>query len=365
MKFQPVTVSAPGKVILFGEHAVVYGEPALAIAVDLRMSVRIRPARTGVSLVNGLPMEEHRNRYVRKAVELFWNGEPLEIHTRSHIPNASGLGSSAAITTAVVGGLMILRGNGDGADVQGSVPEPPSDHPDHGGEHPLPGSTPHPMDRIHDRVAFEKQLALHAFRVECDVQGRSSPTDTSTATHGSGIIINGEAGNTRLWTIEEGGNRWRIDHIDVPPLTMVIGHSRTGANTPIIVSKVRRFVESNRFAQDIIADIGKVTREGIRSLREGNRERLGELMNRNHDLLAILGVNTRGLQAMVDAVRPHCYGAKMTGAGGGGCIIAFTDRPEDAGRAIERAGGRPFVVSTSPEGFRVDRDLTGGGEHRD
>lgn len=313
MSFDPITVSAPGKIILFGEHAVVYGEPALALSIDLRMGVRINPSPDGKNWVNGLSIEEYRNRYVRKAVELFWNGEPLEIMTRSSIPNASGLGSSAAITTAVVGGLMALQGQND-----------------------------------------EETIARNAFQVECGVQGRSSPTDTSTSTHGSGILITREPADSHLWTIEDGSNSWSINHIDVPDLTIVLGHTRTGANTPQLVSMVRRFVDSNRFALDVIKDIGKVTREGIASLKEGNKERLGEHMNRNHDLLAILGINTRGLQTMVDAVQPHCYGAKLTGAGGGGCIIALTDDPHETSKAIERMGGRPFVVKTSALGFHVD-----------
>jgi len=312
MKFEQTLVSAPGKIILFGEHAVVYGEPALALAIDLRMSVMVRPSQDGKNRVNGQSIDEYRNRYVKKAVELFWDGTPLDISTRSSIPNASGLGSSAAITTAMVGALMSIQG-----DIE------------------------------------EEELARNAFQVEYGVQGKSSPTDTSTSTHGSGILLTDEPGENHLWSIESKDSKWSIDHIDVPDLTIVLGHTRMGANTPRLVSMVQRFVESNAFAKDVIHDIGGLTRKGITCIKEGNKEGLGELMNRNHDLLAILGINTRGLQTMVDAVQPYSFGAKLTGAGGGGCIIALTDQPEEAGRAISRMGGRPFVVKTTRQGFQV------------
>jgi len=312
MTIQQTTASAPGKFILFGEHAVVYGQPALALAIDLRMTVKVMESAREMFTVNGRPIEVYKNRYVKKAVDLFWNGPPLEIVTRSDIPNASGLGSSAAITTAMVGVLMGLQGKVD-----------------------------------------EEQLARNAFKVEYGVQGKSSPTDTSISTHGNGILLTEEPRENHLWTIREGKSRWSINHIDVPDLTIVVGHTRTGANTARQVAMVRRFVESNTFAQDIIKEIGKITLEGAECLKKGKKERLGELMNRNHDLLAILGINTKELQDMVDKVQSHSYGAKLTGAGGGGCIIALTDETEKVSQIVERIGGRPYVVKTTKQGFML------------
>ena len=312
MSHQQTIVSAPGKIILFGEHAVVYGEPALALAIDLRMTVRVRPSQDQHFWVNGQSIDEYRNRYVRKAVELFWDGPPLDIGTRSSIPNAAGLGSSAAITTAMVGALMT----------------------------------------INDEYT-EEQLARNAFAVESGVQGKSSPTDTSTSTHGSGIILTRDPLEDLLWSIHNTDNQWCVNNVDVPDLTIVLGHTRMGANTPQLVSMVRRFVESNSFAKDVIHDIGMLTRSGFECMKNGDKKRLGELMNRNHDLLAILGINTRRLQRMEDTVQPHSSGAKMTGAGGGGCIIALTDNPDETSDAILRYGGQPIVVKTTKQGFTV------------
>jgi len=307
-----VTVSAPGKFILFGEHAVVYGEPAVALAIDLRIRVEARPSRQGRYSVNGRSIARNRNRYIRKAVELFWLGPPLEINSESTIPNASGLGSSAAITTATVGALMALG-----------------------------------------KEFGERKIAENAFHVEFGVQGVGSPTDTSISTHGNGILVTRKPDENLLWSIGTEETRWYINHIEVPELTMVIGHTGYGSSSANQVAMVGRFVRSNNFGMEIIRDIGKLTGEGLEALRGGNKKRLGELMNRNHDLLAILGINTPELQRMVDAVKPYSYGAKLTGAGGGGCIIALTDEPGKASEAVHRAGGSPLIVKTTRQGVMV------------
>jgi mevalonate kinase len=307
-----VTVSAPGKFILFGEHAVVYGEPAVALSIDLRITVSLWESHKGHYSVNGRSIARNRNRYIKKAVETLWDGPALEIQSESTIPNASGLGSSAAITTATVGSLLALRGEFQ-----------------------------------------EGSLAEKAFLVEYDVQGAASPTDTSISTHGSGILVSREPVENPLWDLGVGEQRWYVGDIDVPDLTIVVGHTGYGSSSANQVALVGRFVKQNAFGMEIIRDIGKLTGEGLKALKAGDKHRLGELMNRNHKLLANLGINNPDLQKMVDAVKPHAYGAKLTGAGGGGCIIALTDEPEAASQAVLRAGGKPIIVRTSKEGAKV------------
>ncbi|HOQ27095.1 MAG TPA: mevalonate kinase, partial [Methanomassiliicoccaceae archaeon] len=80
------------------------------------------------------------------------------------------------------------------------------------------------------------------------------------------------------------------------------------------------------------------------------------LMTRDHNLLTILGVSSPELQRLVDAALPYSYGAKLTGAGGGGSMIALTDRPEKVVEAIQRRGGTPYVVRTGVDGVRVEGD---------
>ena len=82
--------------------------------------------------------------------------------------------------------------------------------------------------------------------------------------------------------------------------------------------------------------------------------RLGQLMKQDHKLLATLGVSCRELDDLVTACQPLSYGAKLTGAGGGGSMVALTDRPDQVSDLIRRRGAVPFVVKTGVEGVRIE-----------
>jgi len=73
-------------------------------------------------------------------------------------------------------------------------------------------------------------------------------------------------------------------------------------------------------------------------------------MDRDHALLTRLGVGHSALDRLVEAARPSSYGAKLTGAGGGGSMVALTDRPEPTAAAIRAAGGKAFIVRSDPVG---------------
>ena len=81
-------------------------------------------------------------------------------------------------------------------------------------------------------------------------------------------------------------------------------------------------------------------------------------MTRNHKLLSILGVSCNELNKLVNASLPYSYGAKLTGSGGGGSMIALTDHPEEVCEAIRLRGGTPIVVRTGEEGVRLESDLS-------
>ncbi len=306
-----VLASAPAKVILFGEHAVVYGEPAIAVAINLRTTVAIAKGKNFT--VNGRPIEDKFHRYIKNSIDLLWRGDPLEIMTYSAVPSSSGMGSSASITVATVSALLHLN-----------------------------------------NALSEENVAKKSFEVEYITQGSASPTDTSTVTHGSGVLVSRKMNENFLWKIEKNGVKWYLHHLNIPSLKLVIGFSGIKGNTAMMVAKVRRFYRWNSFARDVIKEIGKITLSAVDALNNEDYETIGDLMNRNNRLLTILGVSHPKLRAMIQNASKYSYGVKITGAGGGGSIVALTDEQEEVAKAIEDAGGVAYIVEISRKGFIVE-----------
>jgi mevalonate kinase len=306
-----VVASAPGKVILLGEHAVVFGQPAIAVAIDHRLQCSLTASDTYT--LNGHPLNERTHAYVSLAATRFWNGGPLAIETTSEFPSGSGLGSSAAVSVAALGAIESLQGRMN-----------------------------------------PKNVARDAFEIESRVQGRASPIDTSTSAHGSGIFVNRTKGNDLIWEMAKDTRHWYIHHLDVPQLSMVVGFTGISAATGPLVAKVKRFADKSNFAREIIEEIGQLTIEGREALRRNDPVKLGSLMTRDQKLLAILGVSCPALDDLIDAALPLSYGAKLTGAGGGGSMVALTDRPDQVAEAIRSKGGYPIKVKTGVPGVRLE-----------
>lgn len=303
--FMPVSFSSPGKIILFGEHAVVFGEAAIAAAINLRTRAVVTEYRE--NRFNGFPLRKDMHAYPYHSFSLTGaTGKSASVE--SSIPPGGGMGSSAALSTSLVAAL-----NNDGN---------------------------------------EARTASIAFNVELGAQGRASPLDTSTSAHGYGVFISSSRVSSEIWSISSGTVTWHIGHVDVGRMTVVAGYTGSGAATGHMVDKVRRLWEKYPTARDAVSEIGGISQDAMKALRGGDMVALGRLMDRNQRLLSVLGVSTKELDQLIDAVRPFSYGAKLTGAGGGGCIIALTDRPEKAGEAIAARGGVPIICRTGEEGLR-------------
>lgn len=307
--------SAPGKVILFGEHAVVFGKPAFALAIDLRITASV--SSSDQYLVNGRPMKKQHHVYVSKALDEAWNGPPIEIVTRSRIPSGSGLGSSAAVTVATIGSMLAERGR------------------------------------------FRPEtVARKAFEVELAVQGRASPTDTSTSSNGHGVLVAQEKMDGFLWRISAGDKAWSMHHRDVPGFTFVVGYTGIHASTGPLVAGVKKLVDSSRDAARAVDRIAEVVLDGVSAVEKGDKARVGKLMLENHGLLNSLGVGHPLLDKAVEACERVSYGAKLTGAGGGGSMIALTDDPVSASEAIASVGCTPMTVNVGCEGVRLEPRAT-------
>jgi mevalonate kinase len=298
--------------ILFGEHAVVFGKPALALAIDLRIVAEVSPADEYT--VNGNSMNKRRHAYISASLDEAWGGPPIDVRTVSRIPSGSGLGSSAALTVSCVAALLSAKGE-----------------------------------------TTSEGVARRAFEVENMVQGRASPTDTSASTHGYGIIVSSDRLDGLLWRIEKGERKWNVHHCDVPELGFVVGYTGINASTRLLAAKVKNLVDSDGDAKKAVDRIGEIVLEGVEAIKKKEKTSLGNLMNENHALLNQLGVGHPALDKLVEACSGHSYGAKMTGAGGGGSMIALTDDPDAVSKAIRDAGGEPIIARVGCEGVRVER----------
>ncbi|RLF48308.1 MAG: mevalonate kinase [Thermoplasmata archaeon] len=306
-----IVAISPGKVILLGEHGVVYGKPCLSMAISLKVAVNIEKNKEFT--VNSLPLDERRHVYIKKAINKIWDGEPISITTFSQIPSASGLGSSAAITTACVAALLAMKGKFNLEDV-----------------------------------------AKKSFEVEYEVQGGASPNDTSVCTYGNAILTWEKKMPGYLWGTAKDGREWFVYPVKVHDMKVVIGHTGIKSKTPLLIKKIRKFVEYYSFGRELINEMESLVIEGKEALENRDFVKLGSIMNENHKILHTLGASSKEIEKLrLAALKAGAYGAKLTGAGGGGSIIAIGDNPEKIAEAIEKKRGKVYIVSTAKEGVKI------------
>jgi mevalonate kinase len=138
---------------------------------------------------------------------------------------------------------------------------------------------------------------------------------------------------------------------------LVVGYVNREASTGEMVDRVKRLRDAYPEALDLIMRaVGEVSRRAKRAIESGDIEKLGHLMNINHGLLEAMGVSTSKLSQMVYAARAAgALGSKITGAGGGGCIVALApQREEEVIAALKAIGATAFKVSPTSDGVRVE-----------
>ena len=318
---------APGKCILFGEHAVVYGHPAIAAAIDLRTHLSV--TRSQRTTVNGEVITSRSHPHLVELMHRLSIDVPLEIEIRSEVPRSAGLGSSAALAVAFVGAVLELTGH--------------------------PG----------DRGDLIEQAAIEGHLAEARAQGgRASPIDTTTAAYGGLIMVQPPEstgwvplGQRRLEG-PEGTMTWEVAcgnlGADASGAHLIIAHSGETSSTSAMVERLRDQLDADPSMTSIIDHIGRLTTEAGAALLRGDLDRIGALMDENHDALKRLDLSTDRIDRLVNAARASALGAKVTGAGGGGCIVAISTEPErthadlaamDAEVWISDFGGAGLTVS--------------------
>tara|TARA_B100000029_G_scaffold199780_2_gene198137 strand:+ start:5619 stop:6596 length:978 start_codon:yes stop_codon:yes gene_type:complete len=320
---------APGKCILFGEHAVVYGHPAVAVAID--SGVRVSVEQSDEWTLEGVPFEPSRHPHISHILNTVfeYDGQPLKMEVESGLFSAAGLGSSAALSNAI------------GAALQAHI---------------NPGQ---PLDPI--------SLARMGHSAEAMAQkGRASPTDTATSALGGCVVVSGEPvqGTRHVFDAElqtpEGLREWSINAVDMPDslseACLVIGFTGEMSSTGKMVAGVAKRLEEQPGLRGEMDAIGRITSAGLTAISAGNLEAVGMAMDACHEKLRLLGVSSPSLEALVEAARPHSLGAKLTGSGGGGCMIALARNPQRVAEAIEVAGGSPLVSRLGAPGVRLLKD---------
>ncbi len=299
-----------GKVILLGEHAVVYGRHAIALPLPVTTRAVVADAGHGVELIIprwGVEYQlakppEQRRSFERAAGAILdrlgLTDRNLRIEVFPDVPRGMGLGGSAAVAVAIIRAL----------------------------------------DR-HFRLGLDDtEINELAFLSEEVAHGRPSGIDNTLATHGRALLY--RRGNPPLM------EPLQIDQ----PLQLVIGMTHSEGLTAKTVGNVREARERHpRLYEKIFDDIDALVLQAVAALRDHDHRALGELMNICQGLLNALQVSTPELERLIGIARAAgALGAKLTGGGGGGAMVALCASAADAGRvqqAAERQGFRAMALA--------------------
>ena len=314
-----VSASASGKTILLGEHSVVYGRPAIAVPVsDVRATVEITDlAPIGIDSPGVVIVAEDLGQtYDLEAISEDLVARPLQttvlntfehlglsprdrhlrIAIRSQIPIARGLGSGTAVATALVRSLALHYGQ--------SIPL-----------------------RVTSDLVYETERILH---------GTPSGIDNTVIAFEKPVyFVKGERRDI-FWVARS--------------LTLLVADTGIASKTRDTVAAVRALWEADERRYEALFDeIGDAVREARQAAIDGELEQLGTSMNRNHLLLQELTVSSPELDCLVSAaLRAGALGAKLSGGGRGGCMIALVDKRtrEDVFSALLLANARAVIATT-------------------
>ena len=323
---EAIQASAPGKVILFGEHFVVKGKPAIAVALSPRIHVTVKKPvnegnkiiivskNTGYKLVlDPLTLEvlelNGKLLQLKKILEelrrLSSSLKPAFIEIHSEIPVAAGLGSSASLAVAFTAaysrfiGLELSR------------------------------------EEI-SRIAFEAEKIVH---------GKPSGIDNTIATYGGAILY-------------RGGTFSRIRVGDIKDYFIIADTGVPRSTREAVLRVLDLYERYPRILEHVYMAAERIVEEAKTALEEADTVRLGELMNINHGLLSAIGVSGLELEQLVHVARKNgALGSKITGAGIGGAIIALTIR-ENTDRvygALGRYAKNIIKASIDWEGVRIEQ----------
>ena len=277
--------SAPGKVILFGEHFVVYGVKAILCSINKRVTVTAEKTSEKKIFINSeigkLVLEPNKSMseidsplkpfyyLANKAIENKETGICIQID--SEIPLGAGLGSSSAC--CVAGAAAIFK--------------------------------------LFRKISKEEILEL-AIGAERTIFKNTSGADCTVCTYGGIIEYDKNNGFKKI----EGK----------PNFQLVIANSNIEHSTQSMVSKVKEFENRNKEEFSKLSNLeSKLVEDVLKLVKTNNPKKIGEKINQNQEYLEIIGISNNELTKMIKIGQESSFGAKITGSGGGGCIFALTN----------------------------------------
>ncbi|MBK7863345.1 MAG: mevalonate kinase [Archangiaceae bacterium] len=286
------TAFGPGKIIVIGEHAAVYGEPVLAGAINRGITARAVAGESAIEFSSSLSAQQGQalQRAFAAAVKAA-QAPAVRVSVSSDLPVGMGLGSSAALSVAVARALLQAKGKGFG------VP----------------------------------QVLELAAAMEGEFHGTPSGVDHTTSARGE-LVLYRKQGPTRAVKAKKKVR-----------MVVAISGARTPTKTTVAGLRERRTRWPKRYAR-LFHEIGTLASEGARAVATGDLPALGDLMNINHGLLWAMQLSSERIDAMVRRLMAlGALGAKLTGAGGdGGACIGLFKSPTQAVKQLTAEGVQCF-----------------------
>lgn len=323
------TASAPGQIFFFGEHSVVYGKPAIGAAIGLRTSVTAENPNGNNNLIRiksenfgsfeGTVCEDGSIKtkregdfgklmYSVRTVEHFFRrfgvSDGVTLSISSQVPTKSGMSSSTALLVSELAALGAAFGVGI-------------------------------KKEEFFELAIPIQKEIHG--------GRASGTELIPSIYGGFVeVVSGKPTPLKM---------------DTKAADLVIGDTGIPMSTAVMVKQVAALKARHPAILDkIFDDMALVAEDGKRALMAGDLKKVGELMNVNQGLLSAIGVSGPELESLIFAARSAgALGAKLSGGGGGKCMVALCPpgRKTQVANAINRTGGRAIITEIGAPGLEV------------
>jgi mevalonate kinase len=308
-------VSAPAKVILFGEHFVVYGQKAILCSINKRVKITsiktdepiisVKSNLGEISVPSSKLIEEINSPLIpfiyiaKKMIDEFHHSGGINITIESEIPSGVGLGSSSACCVAAAGSISKLFTN----------------------------------------FSKEEILSL-AIEAEKTIFKETSGADCTVSTYGGIIEYDKKSGFRKIDTKTD--------------LHLVIVNTKIPHSTKKVVTKVKEFIDKNeKTFSDLCEQEMKLIEKANLALNSGDLKSIGEAMIQNQKYLDQIGVSNEILGGLIDDANKTSFGSKITGAGDGGCIIAIVDESnlEKTLENLQRKNYECFSVQIDTKGM--------------